>query len=273
MPDDSSKLKNDIARWARKEGAVRRGQYEDLLRRKKVLGPGETLVDRPAIARLVYLNWQYGPEVACQFARAIACRPHRYDVGVATLGGHITEPSAGQAAMALNEKLEVMKGQEEGAAILLPGLVDGAALSALCKTLGQLDGWNLKARLNPSDRMNRVYVRLTTEVAAGVEAEVLGVGPFDFLPRTRRAPVAAFHVRTKPTDAKPRDPKDSLKAHLADMSWPGGRESRQFGKLWKATEKARDAILGGDDSAARARITFAIPREIWDSAEPQTPQS
>ena len=149
---------------------------------------------------------------------------------------------------------------------MLTGLTDVAALVDLCRSLGQERCWDLDAQFNPSDRLDRVYVKLRYQLSKDVDAEVLGLGPFAFLPATRCAPICALEVRTKEERAKERGPFTKKKSHLADMTWPESRQ-KYFDQFWQASHKARLEILGGDDSSARARVTFAIPKMNWDGKQ------
>lgn len=156
------------------------------------------------------------------------------------------------------------RGLSEALTVLIPKLVDSVLLTAFCKRLGaRNDNWRIAAAPNPSDRLDRVYVSLRFALDANVDAEILGFGPFTFLPATRRAPITALEIRTKVEGHKKRGRSEATLSHLADIPWKGGGDS-WYDRAWTQTQDARRAVLGGDDSAARARITFAIPRTLWD---------
>ena len=42
-----------------------------------------------------------------------------------------------------------------------------------------------------------------------------------------------------------------------------GWTEAQVRKVWGETEQARLAVLGGDDSAAKAKVAFSIPLALW----------
>jgi len=114
--------------------------------------------------------------------------------------------------------------------------------------------------------MDRIHVGLRYELEENVEAEILGLGPFSFLPATRRSPIMALEIRTKSDRHKHRGRSKIGRSHLADIEWPAANKT-SVDKAWEQSQEARQTILGGDDSAARARITFAIPRTYWDGHE------
>lgn len=261
-----SAMRKILRKFQYEDDAIVRNLYEKHLRDAGVISIDEGLSDRPDIAVEVYRDWQRRPPVACVFARLISLKPTIYDVHWDILSSSITADNAIDIAQKVAQIVEPVKGQEEAVVILFPCVETPESLVLLCKALAQCDDWNVVASYNPSDKLDRVYTRITTVVGPNTEAEVLGVGPFDFFPATRRSPILALHVRTKTERAKSRAPGSTDKAHLADMEWPEGRGKR-FHQFWSSTIQKRLEVLGGDDSAARARITFSIPQTIWDEHE------
>lgn len=147
---------------------------------------------------------------------------------------------------------------------MVPSLENVECLVKLIRGLYEQPAWEMRALLNPSDKWRRIYVELKRIISENVAAEVLGFGPFSFLPLTRQSPVAALELRTKTEGARTRKSPNKLKhAHLADI--PFKYKPAIFEKTWARTEAARLEVLSGDDSAARARITFVIPEKDWAS--------
>lgn len=244
-------------------GGPSRSDYEAFLREHNLLDERETLADRPDLSEPVYRDWQRRPQVACIFARRIATRPRKFNVATVV----VAEDPAEQMTHAINTTAEAVmaaRGSSEALTVLLPKLVVSPLLAAFCKRLGaRNDNWRIEAVANPSDRLDRVHVSLRFALQKDVEAEILGLGPFTFLPATRRAPITALEIRTKVKGHKKRGRSETARSHLADIEWQGAGNS-WFDRAWAQTEEARRTVLGGDDSAARARITFAIPRALWD---------
>ena len=245
------------------DGGPSRSDYQAYLREHRVLGERETLANRPDISESVYRDWQRRPQVACIFARRIAIQPRKFSIKTVV----VQEDPADEMTGAIDKTAEAVisaRGSSEALTVLLPKLVDSELLAVFCKRLGARNGnWRIEAVPNPSDRLDRVHVSLRFTLEANVEAEILGFGPFTFLPATRRAPITALEIRTKTEGHKKRGISGTERSHLADIPWKGASKEWRD-RAWKKTEEARRAVLGGDDSAARARITFAIPRHLWD---------
>lgn len=243
--------------------------YLQHLRRHGKLARDSDLSRHPDLVEMVYRHWQCQPQIACEFARLIAKDPQSHGVDVTVVSGVVDAQSAGTAASATAKIIEraITKQGCEAVSVLIPGVLDVATLVALCHSLGAQPGWRCRPQLNPSDCAQRIYVELKVEVGTDnrgktVLAEVLGFGPFEFLPLTRRAPITAVVLRAKPENAgQPKNPFKEPRAHLADLRI--NMDSRTFRRTWKASESARQRVLEGDDSAARARVTFAIPEEHW----------
>lgn len=243
--------------------------YTKHLRQIGLLDPNVALAGRPDLAETVYRHWQRQPQIACAFAQIIAENPAAHGIRTKVVGDNVNLADVTCTAESVSTFVEEVIADPgiKGATVLIPGLLDVAVLVAFCCALATQQRWKLRAELNPSDRQSRVYVELKREVGVNEEgkivlAEVLGFGPFNFLPLTRRAPVTALELRTKPDNAgAPKNAFKQPRAHLADlridMDFPTVR------RVWARTEDARIEVLGGDDSAARARITFAIPQEHW----------
>ena len=248
------------------DGADVRIKYEQVLRSAAIIGEYETLADHPEIALDVYRDWQRRPPIACVFARLMALNPEPYDIAWEVVSGRVELGNASETARQIADLVKPAIGQEEAIAVLIPGVETPEALVGVCKALGHRSEWTTRAPFNPSDKFERCYIRITTVVAPDVEAEVLGVAPFDFLPATRRSPIFALHVRTKAEGAKDRGQGTSKRVHLADIAWPEERTHHKD-QFWNQTIRHRLDRLGGDDLAARARITFAIPRRQWDAVD------
>lgn len=247
--------------WA--AGGPSRSDYEIYLREHKIIGEEETLAERVDLAASVYRDWQRRPQVACVFARRIATQPGKFNIQTVVVPEeptremtHIIDSTASAVRAA--------RGSSEALTILFPKLTNSAALVAFCKRLGARNGdWHIEATPNPSDRLDRVHVSLRYTLRENIEAEILGLGPFTFLPATRRAPITALEIRTRVKGHKKRGRSEAARSHLADIPWRGATP-KWYDRAWRQSEQARQAVLGGDDSAARARITFAIPRPLWD---------
>lgn len=241
--------------------APNREEYENYLRKQKFIPPNGRIEDHPKFANYVYRDWQTRSQIACEFARIIATNPKKYGLATSVLPLSDIGVDAHQWSKDTDQFVSDQTEISEGVSIIIPGLTHPADLVEFCKYFRRLPKWSVSNTINPSDRLDRVYVNLSVKLDKNTEAEVLGFGPFDFLPLTRQSPITAIEVRTKIAGAKERADEELKKSHLADIAWPEINRDQ----LWSRTKQQRLKVLGGDDSAARARITFAIPATIWSS--------
>lgn len=256
----------DLHLAGRKVRVPNRNDYLTHLRKLKVLGPQEKLADRIDLAEQIYKHWQSQPQIACLFGRRIARDPKSFGILRHVVKGEVSSSNMHLVAKEISSVVDEKIGAKdvEGASILIPGLEEVDALVNFIRTMGQQPDWNVRAVPNPSDKWERIYVELKRAIGEDVFAEVLGFGPFPFLPLTRQSPLPALELRVKQKGARDKkSPSNRKYAHLADI--PFKYKKKIFKRTWERSEKARLEILSGDDSAARARITFAIPSEHWNS--------
>lgn len=117
-------------------------------------------------------------------------------------------------------------------------------------------------------RKTLVLIGLRVEIATGVVALTLGMGPFDIFPTTRRCPVTTLEIRTKPKRAKKSHlSKTYLAAHLADIPVDHILTPAEFRSRFKRfTPWLKRRILGKQgDMRAKAGVTYSVPAAIWSS--------
>lgn len=247
---ESFSQRADYLRWAKDAGYI--GSWLDILR-------------EPVLAETIYRNWQCQGQLACRFAQRMASDPASFHLK--TYIAHTTEsgellPSELEAiSKAFKDACEDQ--DIEAITILFPVIESPESLLKLLHNLSKIPGWEIAGHLNPSDRFDRIYVGIHVSVSDSAFAEGLGFGPYEFLPFTRRSPIVALELRTKLEQPK----KSSLpvqkpdRLHLAGikLNWKPDAIER----VLERTEKARRDYLGGDDSAAKAKVAFAIPADLW----------
>jgi hypothetical protein len=103
-------------------------------------------------------------------------------------------------------------------------------------------------------------IRLRTSIE-GSDSWIMGVAPFEFMPKTRRAPYTSIILRVAPRHnfthhVKP--PKEGV-VHLADLDLKGITWA-DFQKKWYATGRLVRRVLGREpDERNAAKTTFCIP--------------
>lgn len=93
---------------------------------------------------------------------------------------------------------------------------------------------------------------------------VLGFAPFDCMPFTRRAPFVALELRTAAVyRAARRRVEHHDEVHLADLDAPVDPD--RFARMWARTVERKRSLLAGElTDAAKARVTFSLPRSVAD---------
>ncbi len=100
-----------------------------------------------------------------------------------------------------------------------------------------------------------------------VDAYALGFGPFGFLPSTRRTPYAALTLPVCPV-GKFRTPVEPTKRHLCDMRNDLFEPESSYKKVGDQTHELRNQIVEPhNNEAAKAKVTFALPEEIFSEIE------
>jgi hypothetical protein len=240
-----------------------RADYLSWLVEQKLLTKATRFAEHGDLVARVYRNWQTQGQLACRFAQQLARQAEGYGMRACVINassrGNLSEEAVSALSHACRTACESKEVQ--ALALLFPRIESAAALVRLLKILAKLPGWAITAAPNPSDRLQRVHVRVHYRLDAGHVAEALGFGPFQFLPLTRRAPVVALEMLTKVSRPKESALGRPKRLHLAgiELDWPASRIKR----VWQATEENRLYMLGGDDSAAKAKVSFAIPRRFW----------
>ena len=222
------------------------------------------------LTEAVYLDWLRRPQVGCVFAQLLARPVYRTGVRTVVARGSsgVGDPSelAIQIARLVDES--VNDSSDEALSVLLPQILDVQALAYLVWELSNRPGWTIEKE--HLWRRTLVLIGLRVEIATGVVAETLGMGPFDIFPTTRQCPVVTLEIRTKPTRAKRSHLwRTHLAAHLADIPVNHILTHAEFRSRFKTfTPWLRKRILGGQkDMRAKAGVTYSVPAAIWSSVK------
>lgn len=98
---------------------------------------------------------------------------------------------------------------------------------------------------------------------AEVLSEIVAFAPFDYLPVTRRPPVVAWALRTKPEfSSDPLPGRTERRGNLASI--PMDIPARAFDQLWDKSEELRKELIG-ENPLVRARVTLPFLRADWAS--------
>lgn len=247
--------------------------YEDYLNhlvRHGVVIDEPELLNRPDLVTAIQADWHQKGQNGCNFARLLSrdAPGHGWATVVVPGGTARWDPDV---LYSLGEKVRdaVADPAYTALSVIFPEVREPQTLVSLVHRLAELPDWSMETDFIPAstfgdDQLVRVMLRVRLNWEE-VISWVLGFGPFDFLPVTRRAPFTEIALAVKPKGAPARSPylnADPGLAHLADL--PLDVPAATFDKLLDSTASRKRILLGGvENPAAKARVTFAVPTELW----------
>ena len=246
----------------------RRQDYVSHLQGRGLVSDESGFVADDSLTEAVYLDWLLRPQVGCVFAQLLARPVYRAGVRTVVARGSsgLGYPSELAIQIARLVAESVNDASTEALSVLLPQILDFEALTHLVWELGNQPGWLIEQE--HSWRKTLVLIGLRVEIATGVVAETLGMGPFTIFPTTRQCPITTLEVRTKTKRAKKSHlSKTHLAAHLADLPLDRVLTAAEFGSRFKTfTPWLKKRILGKQgDMRAKAGVTYSVPAAIWTS--------
>ena len=236
----------------------------------------ELLASDKAVRDLQRL-WHYSGDQGCFFAIAMSkSTAYRADNGWVTVVVRDVDD-----ARCDPDAVRELAGQVSGlfrredvriVSLLFPLVTEVSALARLVRALGGA-GWGIDLDPKPPPGPEWVNVGLRIEVpGTDARAFALGFAPLDHLPPTRRAPFTeiASVAKAKPDWEKPFPMLSTKKheAHIADLGYYPlpNFSAAAFPTLWERTHDYRLERLGGDDTSAKASVTYLFPKKIWSAS-------
>ena len=245
-----------------------RSDYIELLVRLGMIENEEDLSNHPTLNEAIYLDWLRRGQVGCIFAQLFARKRNRTNLRTIRLleNSHDPNNSSLPKLIAAATEEAVSDPRTEALTVLLPDILQPEKLVKMLQDLSRLANWSIESET--PWRGTIALIGLRVEIGNSVRAEVLGMGPFDFLPPTRQCPITTLEIRTKPRYALLNKILPLWKrAHLAQLPTEAFLKGKERGiRFGELTPRLRLRILGGnDDARAKARITFAVPLAIWNA--------
>lgn len=228
----------------------------------------------PQLVLRVHEHWHDQGQQGCRFAVFLSTRPVEHGWGRIVVPG--SDPSLFPDGLWQDLREGVSAAIRQPAAqalsLLFPAVTTPEALVALVTGLETRLGWIVEPLAEPDRGWGApepvTGFGLRIPLGRKVLAWPIGLGPFEFLPTTRRAPVTEVILVTKPKRYPLRSTRikdDPLAAHLADM--PINVEDGVFDRLWTGTERHKAFVLGdGGDPRAKAKVSFVVPTRLWHRA-------
>lgn len=245
-----------------------RDDYMVFLRDKGITA--NQFADDSDLVQEVYLDWLRRGQVGCVFGQLFGRPAGRQSARTSVFSQSVNDASTARALASEVDAVfrnAVAADDIEALTVLLPRIIQPEALVLLIKSLSELPQWRRES-VHPW-RDTLVVVGLRARIKRDTWAEILGMGPFPtFLPPTRQCPVTSLEIRTKVDRSiwSKIHPGKLRASHLAQIPAQDFIGQRDFGKLFKQhTPALRLRILGGnEDQRAKAHVTFALPRAIWE---------
>lgn len=201
-------------------------------------------------------GWVRAGQTGCVFAQLLAGDP----------------PAAGWRSIVVPEPLDdgvlaevlaapVLAGAE-AAQVAFPWVGTAEELADLVAQIARLPEWHGVEIPGGADP-DQVRVGLRWRLPEPDHVSwVLGFAPFEFMPFTRRGPFVALELRTAAVyQAARRRVEGHDEVHLADLDAPVGPD--RFARMWARTVERKRSLLAGElEDAAKARVTFSLPRRL-----------
>lgn len=149
------------------------------------------------------------------------------------------------------------------ATLVFPGLTTLEETARVMLGLRAHADWSVTtSQLQPPPARPPVALHVSRQIPFGsitCPSEVLVLGNFKEFPNTRRAPVTALEMYVgQPKAEDPKTGAPTTKANLAHLSLNLPTPTT-WDRMWTASEKGREASLGGFDNRAKAKVALVIP--------------
>lgn len=280
MPEASAAEAKGPSFAALPVGADRRAHVGALIKQGFIKSENELLRKHDLVGETQRL-WHARSEQGCRFAGVLSQRDENRDSMDDVGWFQIVVTGVGDrhwsrnALLDLNAQVERLARRVKAAqamSLIFPAITGPDALVRLIREIGALPRWTLEVppddeRVKPPLDDTMLHIGLRYEISSGCRSYALGLGPFAFFPRTRRAPFTEIALVAKPAQGasqSSRLKRTEHEAHLAYMNidW---LDAPAFEKLIDSTSAHRLRLLGGQNPSAKARVTFALPVAIWNA--------
>jgi hypothetical protein len=215
-----------------------------------------------------FCDWASTRNVGCYFARAMFKAPSEYGIKIE----HIRGGSGRELAAAVDAATQaaIHDPAVEAKAFVFERTLPLAEYAAVLRGLIGRNNWHLREEYIAHDGIE--YAIIGVDVSVGMEdgvpalSELVGFGPYSYLPITRRAPVLAIVLRTKAAfSLDPLPSRSERRANLAAIRLQ--IDTNAFNALWEKSKELRAELDGTNNPIARARVALAIPANVWASTD------
>lgn len=243
-----------------------RGDYADYFVEEGEISTSEHFDHAYGLHGPTFLDWVGRGQTACRFASVLSRRPD--DAGWGSIVVSDNVPESELASIVTDLLIEQME-RVEIVQLVFPHIKTELDLVGLLNALCRKEaGWYWEEIQGGDEIWALVGLRWILPGSDHV-AWTVGFGPFGFLPVTRRSPLTSIVVRVTTTKRSENtlDTNGRMPVHLADMDDLLPSQSARD-KLTRATSEAKSIYLNGSSTeAARARVTFKVPRHDLAASE------
>lgn len=221
----------------------------------------ELLTGKKQLLPELFYNWMGRLATGCYFAARFSKHPASSGIETFSIPHALSRTDL---AKFLNEILDLAASQREAALIMFPDVFGPHDIVTLINALCADSRWYWADQREDGQPDTSTLVGLRWKLPGGDSVNhVLGFAEIDSMPLTRRAPITALVMRIRDDKRTGKKKENGLiQVHLADMD-PGVPEEAKFKRLWAKTEDLKRRLVAQQDAhAARARVTFAIEKEV-----------
>lgn len=208
-----------------------------------------------------FVDWAYGSDISCMFARMMFIDPRRYSIREVVVSETLIDEASAATARAMTSS--TLDPKVEALFVYLPHFVKSEPIRQFMKELSKSRGWKLTSE--PIEFLSELIDLYQLRVQVGHDgiseclSEAVAFAPLDVLPVSRRAPFLCLTIRTKPKGSlKPMPGEVERRANLAAV--PSLLPAGAFERVWEKTVRLRAEKVGADNPIARARNTIALCR-------------
>lgn len=218
----------------------------------------------PEMALAIQRHWYWQGQVGCLFARRTARYWEQLGWRTWVITSYLGEMTSADLTTFLETHLRDAAASStcELASFLFPQVRESGQLVPLIRALIAVEGVTL-ARVSSLGPITALSLQANI-VGTDVNAWLLGLGPFEYLPQTRRAPSVEIIVRpkVKPISLFHRINQDRSVSHIADMPLQISDDYAEL--VWQGTLRNVERNLGHKpDRASAATTTFCVPAQLW----------
>lgn len=241
-----------------------RTDYCNALLAQSVAPTEHDLISDPEVVVKIQQHWQNRTQqIGCRFAQFMSHEPSEFGWHrIVVYGSRPKEWPLSSLERQIEESIH--DPTRRALSLIFPEVTNEKQLAQLTLSIGGFQSSSIE-EIDVVDDGRLIQLGLRVRLSEMVRAFALAFGPFaKTFPLTRQAPFMEFTFPTKPKEKPLREglERDDNAAHLADVPLPVGGDA--WRKMIRGTKKLKRQVLDGSHPSARARVSLAISRRVWE---------